>query len=200
MRLVSFSNSYFSISISNYQSVFSISRVKSCSSDGSPYLPDASYFDESTTFAGVVSFVCTCCTPCCTCCCCASLSCLRSSCSFKSCSFNSCNSFSVSSILLLSLYLCTILLLHCCLFTSIAVAAFSTSGYARNLQLWSSSMQSIIFLLPLSCTSMLASVVGAGALRDPSSCYFTNHSTVKLTCSLCLEKLEQYLHVFSSPQ
>jgi len=100
MRLKSCSNSYCSISIFNCLSDFSISRAKSCSCDGSPYLPDANCSDESTTSMGVVSSVCTCCAPLCICCCCAYLSSLCSSYSFQSFSFNSCNSFSVSSSLL----------------------------------------------------------------------------------------------------
>lgn len=109
----------------------------------------------------------TCCAPYYTCSCCASFSYLHSSCSFRSCSFNSCNSFFFSSILCFSLCLCAFLLLHCCLFTSIANTAFCTSGFAHNLQLCSSSMLSTIFLLPLSCAGMFTSA--DGALLDASS-------------------------------
>lgn len=63
MRSMSCSNSYCSISVSNCWSACSISQVKSCSCDGSPCLPDANYSDESTTYMGVVSPVCTCCAP-----------------------------------------------------------------------------------------------------------------------------------------
>jgi len=67
---------------------------------------------------------------------------------------------------------------------------FCTSGYAQNLQIFSTSLLSIIFLLPFSCTGMFTSAsAGAGALLDVASRYFTNHSIVMLTGSLGLEKL-----------
>jgi len=58
-----------------------------------------------------------------------------------------------------------------------------------DLQLLSSSMQLTIFLFPLSHTGMLGSVAcivvaTIGALRDATSCCFSNHSTVKPTYSL----------------
>lgn len=56
--------------------------------------------------------------------------------------------------------------------------------------LFSSSMWSIIFLLSLSCTSMLVVVAiatSASSFRDAASHFFTNHSTVKSTVSLSLE-------------
>lgn len=108
MRLVSCSNSCYSMSASNCWSSCSISWAKSCSCDGSPCIPDASWSDKSTTYMGVVSSIYTCCVPCCIYYCCASLSFFHNSCSFWSFSLSSCNSFSASSILLLSLRLCAI--------------------------------------------------------------------------------------------
>lgn len=187
---MSSSNSRFSISISNTWSDCSISRAKSHSCNGSPSLPDVDCSDESTTYMGVVSSIYTCCAPCCTYWSCASISCLCSSCSFRSWSFNSWNSLSVSSILLFSFSLCVIHLSHCCLFASIRKASFSTTGSTRNLQLFSSSMRSTIFLLPLPCAGMLTSAAyGTSALRDAASCYFTNHFTTKPTSSLSLAEL-----------
>ena len=131
------------------------------------HLPDESYSDGSTTSMGIALSICTCCAPYYTCFFCASLSYLHNSCSFQIGSFSSCNSFSASSILLFSLYLCAIFLSCCCLFAFIAIVTFSTNGSPRNFQLCSSPMRSTIFLLPLSCTSMLASattIAGVGAL------------------------------------
>lgn len=168
---MSCSNSYCSISISIYFSACSISWVKSFSCDDSPYLLDANYLDDSNTYMGVVSSICTSCAPYHTSSFYSSFSYLRSSCSFLSFSFNSCNSFSVSSIFYFSLFLCVFHLSCCCLFASISIATFSTSGSAQNLQLCSSSMQSTIFLLPLSCTRMFTSIFTAtsSALWDASS-------------------------------
>lgn len=164
--------------------------MKSCSYDGSPCLPDASYYDESTTCTGIVSSICTSCTPCYTYFCCTSFSCLCSSYSFRSCSFNSCNSFFVSSILHFYLCLRAFLLPRCCLSTSISKVAFGTSGSARNLKLFSSSMWSIIFLLPLSHTGMFTSVVvvAYGALWEATSRYFAIHSKTRPTGSLSMEE------------
>lgn len=199
MRSVSYSNSLRSISISICSSARSISWAKSCSYDGSPCLPDANYFDESTTYMGIVSSICIRRAPCYTCYCCGSFSCLHKSYSFKSCSFNPCNSIFVSSILLFSLCLCAFHLLHCFLFTSITITSFSTSRSAWNLQLCSSSMQLTIFLLPLSCTSVFTYVSAtafggfwdatSGAFWDAASGCFASNSTMKLTSSLILEEL-----------
>lgn len=192
MRSISYSNSCCSMSASNCLSFYSISCAKSCPYNASPYSPDANYSDESTTWMSATSSICTWCAPFCMCFCCAFISCLWNSCSFQSCSLSSCNYFFASSILFLSFCLHVIRLLCCCLFGSIAITAFSTSGYAWNLQLFSSSMQLKIFLFPLSCTCMLGSAATTtivGALRDAASHYFDNHSTVNLTGSLGLEKL-----------
>lgn len=167
---MSYSNSYFSISISIYSSAFSIYWANSCSYDGSTYLPDVSCSNESTICTSKVSFVCTSCTSCYTCSCCSSFSYLHISYSFRSFSFKLWKSFSVSSILCFSLCVCTFLLSHCCLFASISKTTFFTSGYAQNLKLFSSYMFSTIFLLPFSHIGMFTSVVVAsGALRDVAS-------------------------------
>jgi len=89
MRSVSYSNSYCSISYcsmstSNCLRACSISWAKSCPSEGSPYFPDASYSEESTTCTGTALFVYTWCAPCWICWCCASFSSWCSSCSFRS--------------------------------------------------------------------------------------------------------------------
>lgn len=194
---MSFSNSCCSIFVTIYSSACSISWAKSCSYDCSPCLLGVSYSNESTTFMGAVSSVCTCYAPCCSCSCCISFSYPCNSCSFRSFSFNSCNSFTVSSILCFSLCLYAVLLSHCCLFTSIAKAAFCTSGPALNLQLCFAFALLTIFLLPFSHTGMFASV-DATDLLDASSCYFTNHSTMMPINLLDLEKLQQYIHESSS--
>ena len=156
MRSVSYSNSYFSMPISNYSCAYSISWAKSCPYDGSPCSPDASCWDESTTCIGAASSVYTWCAPYWIYCYCTSFSYWCNSCSFRSFSLNSCNSFSASSILFLSLCLRVIRLSHCCLFAWISIATYSTRGSARNLKLFSSSMRSTIFLFPLSWTCMLS--------------------------------------------
>lgn len=163
MRWVSCFNSCCSMSTSNCSTTCSISWAKSCPYDGSPCSPNARCLDELTTCTGTVSSICTWCTSYCMCLCCASFSSWRSSCSFRSCSLNSCNSFSASSILFLSLCLHVIRLSYCCLFAWIAIASCSTSGYTWNLQLFSSSMRSTIFLFPLSRICMLGSAAFVAA-------------------------------------
>ncbi len=140
---------------------------------------------------GKVSFFCTNCAPFCIYSCCTSFSCLRSSCSFRSFSFNSCNSFFVSSILYFSLCLYMFLLSRCFLFASISKSAFCKSGSAQNLQLFSSSMLSTIFLLPLSRNGIFTSIVAASSVfQDVAPCCFGTHSIERPSGSLDLEKIE----------
>ena len=149
MRSLSYSNSCCSMSASNCCSACSISWEKSCSYDGSPYLNYAIWYDKSTTCTGDVSSISHVTSPYWIYFFYTSLYFLCNSYSFHSFSLSSGNSFSASSILLLSLCLCMILLSWCCLFASIAIVAFSTSGSTQNLQLFSFSMQSTIFLFHL---------------------------------------------------